>query len=49
MNNTGTKYVRIMKKPNFEEEKRRVYTMFKIFGTHILTYLLHGAESFLSS
>ena len=36
MNNTGTKYVRIMKQTTFEEgKKRRVYTMFKIFSTYI--------------
>ena len=36
VNNTGTKYVRIMKQTEFwRGKKRRVYTMFKIFGTYI--------------
>jgi len=36
MNITGTKQVRIMKKKlHFEEKKRRVYTMCKIFSTYI--------------
>ena len=35
VNNIGTKYVRIMKQTAFEEKKRRVYTMFKIFGAYI--------------
>jgi hypothetical protein len=36
VNNTGTKYVRIMKQTGFwREKKRRVYTMFKIFSTYI--------------
>ena len=38
VNNTGTKYVRIMKQTAFwreREKKRRVYTMFKIFSTYI--------------
>ena len=36
MNNTGTKYFRIMNQTAFwKEEKRTVYTMFKIFSTYI--------------
>jgi len=36
MNNTGTKYVGIMKQTAFwREKKRRVYTTFKIFSTYI--------------
>ena len=36
VNNTGTKYVRIMKQTAFcREKKRRVYIMFKIFGPYI--------------
>jgi len=36
VNNTGTKYVRIMKQPAFwRGKKRRVYTMFKISSTYI--------------
>ena len=37
MNNTGTKQVRIMKHTAFlkRKKKRRVYTVFKIFGTYI--------------
>ena len=36
VNNTGTKYVRIMKQTAFwKGKKRRVYTMFKIFSTYI--------------
>ena len=36
MNNTGTKYVRIMKQTTFlRGKKRSVYTMFKIFITYI--------------
>ena len=35
MNNTGAKYVRIMKQTAFLKKKRRVYTVFKIFGTYI--------------
>ena len=36
MNNTGTKYVRIVKQTAFwREKKRSVYTMFKIFSTYI--------------
>jgi len=38
VNNTGTKYVRIMKQTAFEEKERRLYVMFKIFST---LYLLH--------
>ena len=35
VSNTGTKQVKIMKKTVFWREKRRVYTMFKIFFTYI--------------
>jgi len=58
VNNTGTKYVRIMKQTAFwREKKRRVYTMFKIFSTYIYStnigteYFKHGIYSpfFLSS
>jgi len=37
VNNTGTKYVRIMKQTAFwgEREKMRVYAMIKIFSTYI--------------
>ena len=35
MNNTGTKYVRIMKQTILKRKKRRVCTMFKIFSTYI--------------
>jgi hypothetical protein len=35
VNNTGTKYVRIMKQTAFWREKRRVYTTFKVFSTYI--------------
>jgi hypothetical protein len=36
VNNTGTKYVRIMKQTAFwRGKKRRVYTMLKIFSTYI--------------
>ena len=35
VNNTGTKQVRIMKQTGLKREKRRVYTMFKIFSTCI--------------
>jgi len=36
MNNTGTKYVRIMKKNCILKKKRRkLYTMFKIFSIYI--------------
>ena len=36
MNNTGTKYVRIMKQTAFSREKTEsIYTTFKIFSTYI--------------
>ena len=36
MNNTGNKYVRIMKQTAFGRgKKRRVYTVFKIYSTYI--------------
>ena len=36
VNNTGTKYVRIMKQTAvWRGKKRRVYTVFKMFGTYI--------------
>ena len=36
VNNTGAKYVRIVKQTAFEEEKkRRVYIVFKILSTYI--------------
>ena len=36
VNNTGTKYVRIMKQTEFLREKKpRVCTVLKIFGTYI--------------
>jgi len=44
VNNTGTKYVRFMKQTAFWRGKNGEYIL-----TYLLTYLLHGAESFLRS
>ena len=44
MNNTGTKYVRIMKQAAFWiGKKRRVYSMFKIFGSFICWINIYNA------